>query len=379
MGQDVKPIPTIHFRTDRLPRGSGFKVLQAAKPHYTLSLPAGTKEEDFWGRSSLWFLGEMILIRSHFDPFDFSRTPDQIQADGLDTYNFTFIQRGSWSVSAGGRDFVIRPGHVGVTDMSRPFEVTTTAFDSIHLVVGRVALDNALRSEFDIAGHNFDGTGGAVLADYMASLARNIAHVTSGDVEAIRKATLAQIASAVSLIPSPDKLRGNPRGVLSAVQRYIERNLSDPALTPERIVEAVGISRSSLYRHFEAYGGIAAYIQRRRLQAIHALLLHPDETRSIGELAQTFGFQRASHFTTAFRRTFGCTPRLLRSTSGRASAVRSSRKVAEAPVVFRDWMGEISSAERPSPEDPLVATQETGWDPRENTETLEQAGLVPLR
>ncbi|WP_363325406.1 helix-turn-helix domain-containing protein [uncultured Methylobacterium sp.] len=56
-----------------------------------------------------------------------------------------------------------------------------------------------------------------------------------------------------------------------------------------------------------------ARIRHRRLQAVHALLLLPTERRSIGELAQTFGFSRPSHLATAFRRAYGYSPRHLRA------------------------------------------------------------------
>ena len=337
----MKQIPSLHFDTRSLPGGLGFEALRAALPHYELSLRDGMTPEEFRGRSSAWFLGDVILLRSSFLAFNIARTPARIQADGIDTYNFIVLPRGSWTARAGNRELTVGPGQLVAVDLSQPFEAEAETCDAVHFVIGRATLDNAVRGEFDIAGHVFSGTGGALLTDYILSLARHISNIGPADVEAVRKASVAQIAAAVSLVPPPEKISASARSVRSAVQRYIDRNLTDASLTPERIVDAVGVSRSSLYRHFEAYGGIAAYIQRRRLQAVHALLLHPDEERSIGELSQTFGFPRASHFTTAFRRTFGCTPRLLRRTSRRTFEVRSARDTVEAPAVFRDWIREI--------------------------------------
>lgn len=338
----MNQIPSLQFDTRKLPVGMGFGAFRSALPHYELSLPEGGTEASFTGRSSAWFLGDLVLLRSSFgSAFNLSRTAARIQADGIDTYNFIVLPRGSWSGRAEGRDFTVGPGQLVSVDLSRPFEAEAGICDAVHLVIGRAALDNAVRAEFDIAAHIFAGTGGALLTDYILSLARHIVNVGPEDVDAIRKATVAQVAAAISLVAPREKSTAAARNIRNAVQRYIDRHLTDARLTPEQIVEAVGVSRSSLYRHFEAHGGIAVYIQRRRLQAIHALLLHPDEERSIGELAQTFGFPRASHFTTAFRRAFGCTPRLLRSTSRRTYDVRSARDTVEAPAVFRDWIREI--------------------------------------
>lgn len=334
-------IPAVHFDTRALPPGAGFKALQAALPHYELGLPPGTSAESFVGRSDAWFLGDLIVLRSALPAFVLARTPARIQADGVDTYNFIVLTQGSWIGRAENRDLTVGPGQLAALDLSRPFAAEPGACEAVHLVMGRSTLQNAVRAEFDIAAHVFEGTGGALLTDYLLSLARHIASVRPEDAGAIRNATVAQIAAAVALIPPPETVTASVRGIRTIVQRHIDRNLTDADLSPELIAAQIGISRSSLYRNFEAYGGIVAYIRRRRLQAVHALLLHPDEKRSIGELAETFGFSRASHFTTAFRRTFGCTPRLLRSTNRGRFTARSARDAAEAPAVFRDWIQEI--------------------------------------
>lgn len=335
-------IPTMHFDSQVLPGEMRFAAFRAGIPHYEVDLAEGGSLDAFRARSDATFLGDLILLRSRLTPLRMARTPARIQADGLDTYGFVVLLRGSWTARFEAGEAQVGPGQLVAVDLSRPFHADVAECEAVHLIVGRSALQAAVRKEFDIAGHVFSGTGGALLTDYLLSLARHIGSVRVEDVDAVRRATIAQIAAAVAIVPPPEAASPAVRSVRGAVQRYVDRNLTDFGLTPERIAEAIGISRSSLYRHFEAYGGIAAFLQRRRLQAVHALLLHPDEERSIGELAETFGFPRASHFTTAFRRTFGCTPRLLRTSSRRPLAVRSARDPAEAPAVLRDWVREIS-------------------------------------
>jgi len=57
----------------------------------------------------------------------------------------------------------------------------------------------------------------------------------------------------------------------------------------------------------------SAYHFKLRLAAARDVLLHPDST--ITEVALRFGFSSSQHFSNAFRRTFGTTPRLWRSRS----------------------------------------------------------------
>ncbi|MGJ7509533.1 helix-turn-helix domain-containing protein [Variovorax sp. GT1P44] len=81
------------------------------------------------------------------------------------------------------------------------------------------------------------------------------------------------------------------------------------------------MSRSTLYRLFEARGGVADYIKERRLKRIHAAIVAPEHaTRQLVGIAEEFGLVDASHFSRIFRRHFGYSP-----SEARAQAPISSR------------------------------------------------------
>ncbi|MFD1378250.1 helix-turn-helix domain-containing protein [Fodinicurvata halophila] len=99
------------------------------------------------------------------------------------------------------------------------------------------------------------------------------------------------------------------------VKRYIEAKLAAPDLTPETICADLGLSRSSLYRLFDSEGGVARFIQDRRLARIRASLQDPEEPRSIGALAEAYGFRSRAHFSRSFRALFDLSPQDLRQQS----------------------------------------------------------------
>ena len=96
---------------------------------------------------------------------------------------------------------------------------------------------------------------------------------------------------------------------LAEIRRYIDRHLDSPELSPDALCKALGLSRSTLYATCEPVGGVAALIQRRRLEGIHTLLLDPNERRRISEIAYQYGFVSKAHFSRAFRNAFGYSPR----------------------------------------------------------------------
>jgi AraC-like DNA-binding protein len=97
---------------------------------------------------------------------------------------------------------------------------------------------------------------------------------------------------------------------LDRIRAYVEANLSDPDLTPRSAARALGLSVRSLHLALvpsgETFGQL---VQRRRLQACHALLCRPEKVATIADIAFGCGFNSLSSFYRAFRRVFGACPR----------------------------------------------------------------------
>ena len=102
---------------------------------------------------------------------------------------------------------------------------------------------------------------------------------------------------------------------------YIKENLSDPALTAERIAEALFISRRRLYQLFDDGDGVSGRIRQLRIDRAKELLGDPAHAkRGIGEISKQCGFANAAHFSRTFRKVVGETPRDYRDTLLTASA-----------------------------------------------------------
>jgi AraC-like DNA-binding protein len=92
------------------------------------------------------------------------------------------------------------------------------------------------------------------------------------------------------------------------VRQVIRDHIASAALTPARICRLAGVSRSHLYRLFEAEGGVARYVQSLRLRLALDALTRTEPQRPILAVAESLGFYDASAFSRAFRREFGVTP-----------------------------------------------------------------------
>jgi AraC-like DNA-binding protein len=194
-----------------------------------------------------------------------------------------------------------------------------------------------IRAAMDMAvGATVDGPRGALLADYMLMLGRNLPNI--GPEEAARLPAAVQAMVGACLAPSRDRMAGAMRQIeltlMERVRRAVRRNLRSPSLGPDRLCREAAMSRSQLYRVLEGEGGAAAYIQRCRLAESFTILCDSSNDLAVGRVAELLCFADASTFSRAFRREFGLSP------SEARNAALSGCPLAPAPKTMT--MGERS-------------------------------------
>ncbi len=91
---------------------------------------------------------------------------------------------------------------------------------------------------------------------------------------------------------------------------YLEAHLGDPELTTEGAASALGISPRYLRLLMSSRGeSPSAYILRRRLEeCARQLASEPARRRTVTDIAFSWGFNSAAHFTRVFKTKFGQTP-----------------------------------------------------------------------
>lgn len=105
-------------------------------------------------------------------------------------------------------------------------------------------------------------------------------------------------------LADPD-MDAHPR--LLGILDYIDAHLGECELDERMIRDAFGLSRPTLYRLFQALGGVARYIRERRLWLAHRhLQRHPD--CSLTWLLYEVGFASERQFQRAFQARFGMSP-----------------------------------------------------------------------
>jgi AraC-like DNA-binding protein len=313
MGVNRK-IPYTLFTTEHVARREQFdfwresiSVVFQAEP-----LPDHEKQKGFEASVRAYHLGALMVGHVDFEAQRFVRDRKRAAADGLDHYLVHLYDRGGLVGTAEDRERVLQGGDVQILDLSQPNLTRADQSATIAIVVPRDTLRQGL-PDCDLHGLVLRGDrgAGALLADYMRSLTSRAEDITTADAPFVAHATTEMIAacfrtSAETLARARTAIEAV---TLERIQRHIAANLASPELLPDVLCARFNLSRTQLYRLFEPLGGVAGYIQGKRLSRAYSELADLKQGhRRIYDIAFDLGFASEAHFSRAFRRAFGVSP-----------------------------------------------------------------------
>jgi AraC-like DNA-binding protein len=268
-------------------------------------------------------LGETGLSTATSSRSILRRTRSHIACADRRVFFVNLALRGEYTVAQGGREGVVREGDFAINDSAEPFTITHHAECAAGvLMVPEGLMKRHLPMVESVAGRAICGQSGrgALAADTLRSLGRQLERGYSEELDGgIADPVVALIASACAA--QFEKLR--PGSQVTAfrradIRRYVEAQLSQPELSPGSIARRFRISTRYLRLLFEAEGeGVAAYVQRRRLEeCARRLADRAWGGRTVSEIALAWGFNSLGSFDRAFKRQYGLAPHEYRRLHG---------------------------------------------------------------
>lgn len=249
-----------------------------------------------------------------------------IGADGLDYFLMQFYMDGSRVAKTRRSEQVFANGDMLMVDMTQPIETQSTAYRTVDLVLPRRVLEPLLIDPDAHAGQRLLASDPltALFRNHLIALYAHAPNMTEAQAFATQPATLALAAAALNGSIPPDHAASVRAAAWFPVRKYIEENLKDMKLSAVQVAAHFGISRATLYRMMERYGGFVHYVRQRRLYGCRDDLLAPYNVHlSISEIAFMWGFSNPSSFSTAFKDLFDMTPRDFRHVArGRVHKMR---------------------------------------------------------
>jgi AraC-like DNA-binding protein len=248
------------------------------------------------------------------------RTPARIAWASEDYFLVSIQAQGSGTVVQDGRSARLAPGDFALYDSTRPYALHFDgAFQQYVLKLPGPTLRTALRDTHHLTATSVSGTRGA--GHLMIGMIRTLA----ADIDALAPESAVAVADSVTqiLIAGLSALPAAHRPALSnltalhreQIKACVRARLREPGLSVAGIAAHLRLSPSTLHRAWLGEPcSLADWIWAQRLDAARRDLCDPAlHARSVSEIAFSWGFNDAAHFSRAFRARFGCAPSELRS------------------------------------------------------------------
>lgn len=293
------PLSTRRFSTRGLHRRDQFDAWRDMLSGIVDLFPASTAVAAFPADSEEWVFGDIRLAS-----YDLSDAPARAWRHRPTLHSDDWCLVIAWPQDEAGA------AEVSFRSLALPFEGRGQDGRVITLQLPRRGDPRETADLDEVHGSVLQPVMAAMLADYVASLVTRLSAMTETQADALAEPTRQLVTACVA----PRRCRGveadSPLAslLLDRARHVVRQNMASPDFGPGQLVRLLAVSRSKLYRVLEASGGVAAFIQRERLQQARRLLSDPAEMRSVNLIAAEVGFLDHSTFSRAFRREFELSP-----------------------------------------------------------------------
>jgi AraC-like DNA-binding protein len=213
------------------------------------------------------------------------------------------------------------PGEVFVLDLSRPWELSELD-DAFRLHLFVLPQDMIGLAEGDLRFlHGLHGRSDGHVPRLLVSLLEVVARSATTSPAHVARGVAGSVADLLHTMAVERKAAGravhgrerDERAALARrVRHFVNENIADRTLSPERIAAHHRVSVRYLHKVFADEGiTLSRWIRRRRLEECRRELARPAGDApavSFAAIARRWGFANAAHFSRSFRVEYGMTP-----------------------------------------------------------------------
>ena len=259
--------------------------------------------------------GTVTITDCLIAPQCINRRQSHVARGDKDCFYVALTQKGHQVVEQRGQRIAYGPGSATIFSASEPYTLRNPdPHRAFYLEIPRAALAQRWQPSRPMVTASVNTTFGVgrIVSDLCASMVLEADTLSDATRAELGERLIDVLALALDN-PTADvsDFDGSLKSQrLRQIRNYIESNLGNPVLNPERVAAACQMSVRTLHYLFKGTGhSVAGYIWERRLQRCREALQMPAERhRTVTEIAFAAGFNSMSHFSSAFRRRFGVTP-----------------------------------------------------------------------
>lgn len=261
----------------------------------------------------------MRLSVIHSNSITIRRLPKEPGLISQDAYFGVILLAGEYLLEQNNREVFLKPGDMTIYDATRPHRIYCPgSFSKLIISIPRKLMRERLTGvEHCTALHIKSEQGaGNIASHFIQSMAREAGRISLNTFDALSENSLDLFTLALNDIrPQNHNLSRSRSLSLFRIKEFIERNITNPLLDTAAIESGTGLSAryiNELFEHEDT--SLMRYVWNTRLTHCHKQLSSPDcFPNRISEIALQWGFNDFSHFSRAFKKKYGVSPRDVRN------------------------------------------------------------------
>ena len=279
------------------------------------------EEKGIFGEVEFSRIGNLQFTHLRSNAKRIRRTAERIRED-CEEYFLVFIQRkGRGTLFQDGRMAVTNPGDFVLNDCTRPYEIIFAGDHDAHVLrLPRKAFTGHVGNLEDLCATTVSGQGAAghLLLTMVETLRRDIADLHPASVMGVSESIISVIGAGLRSLPAASQRKPSNLAAYhtARIRSYVQQHLRDPELSIGSVARAMKLSPDHMRRVFRNEPTpLSRLIWQQRLDACRRDLVDPRlMEHSVSEIAFSWGFNDASHFSRSFRERHGMSPRNWRAT-----------------------------------------------------------------
>ena len=302
------PIPRIrHVRLpDETPLDLARRIAQSVAFAFHLDAEHAAAQPGFDSLTETIVLPDGVITRSTImGAVTLTRDAARIAATNADQLFIFLIESGTLDVQPTRTGRRLGAGDILIVDLTQAVTLFEADHTAMMLVIARGLLPEAAR---DLDLHCCEVPANHALARVIVSTVRHLWEDSRLMTPAQGSAVLHSAIDMLGLALTDVKRAQDTAATVKAhAEALIDDHIADATLSPSWVADRLGISRATLYRAFAPYGGVARFIEDRRLQNAWVLVSSPAGP-PLGEIAKSCGYSSRTRLIRAFKECFGVTP-----------------------------------------------------------------------
>jgi AraC-like DNA-binding protein len=277
----------------------------------------GPDSAEIFGDIEFSRIGSLDLTRLSSNASKVRRTMSKIHRGSEDFCLVQLQQVGHGVVCQDDRIALVEPGDFVMYDCTRPYELifNDPRHDVVVVRLPRTLLESHVGNLSDLTATTVRGGGAAanLLLSMVDTLQKDIDRLHPSSAMGVSEAITNIIAAGLRSLPGANARKSSNicSFHIARIKAYVIDNLRDPSLSVASIAQAMKVTPDHLSRLFRGEPvPLSRLIWQWRLDACKRDLIDPRfGARSVSDIAYSWGFNDATHFSRCFKEQFGCAPR----------------------------------------------------------------------